>query len=251
MAIDFERESKIYHEIIDYMLDELDMPYCPCPDDAVKKDFLAWEDDFGQKSTNDFYNEDGRVLCHSSYSSYSSHPFLEFFPDECNSWTLTRGWCRLVFSSAQSEYVLKIPANFLCGRDIDFNGVEFNTYREAVEEGYEDIFAKCYKLADYRGIPMLLMEKIDVDEEENNSAIWDTIYNNCIDEGMSEDEADETLDGYSIGDSESVMEVLSLVYGTDFCDWCDEIGLRDIHSANFGFRQYDRSRPVIIDYASY
>lgn len=251
MAIDFEREGKIYHKIIDYMLDELDMPYCTYPNDGVKKDFLSWEDDFGQKSTDDFYDEEGRVLCHSSYSDYSSHPFLEFFPDELDGWTMTRGWCRLVFASSQSNYVLKIPANFLCGRGVDFNQIEFETYAQAVKDGYDEAFAKCYKLAEYRGIPMLLMEQVDCNEEQNHEIVYETIYSSYLEDGMDEDEAEERVNDYDIGDSDSVMEFFNLKYGEDFTDWCDEMGLRDVHGANFGFRDNDFSQPVIIDYASY
>lgn len=252
MAIDFKRESEIFHTIIDTMLDTFQMPYSGkcCENDKVRSDFLSWESDYGEQSINGFYNDKGDLICQSTYGG-SSHPTFDFFPEKRDGWTMLRGWCRIVFLTDESDYVLKIPANFLSGRSVDFNQNEFDTYQKAVEAGYENIFAKCYKLPDYRGIPMLLMERIDVDEEENAGICNQTLENMYQEYGYDEEEIYDTLQGYSYGGSDMVEVYLGTKYGDAFTNWCDEIGLRDVHSGNFGFRNGDYSQPVICDYASY
>lgn len=252
MAIDFKRESEIFHNIIDTMLDTFQMPYSGkcCENDKVRSDFLSWESDYAERSANGFYNDKGDLICQSTYGG-SSHPAFDFFPEKRGGWTMLRGWCRIVFLTDESDYVLKIPANFLSGRSVDFNQNEFDTYQKAVEAGYENIFAKCYKLSDYRGIPMLLMERIDVDEEENASICNQTLESAYQEDGYDEEEIYDTLQGYSYGGSDMVEVYLGTKYGDAFTDWCDEIGLRDVHSGNFGFRNGDYSQPVICDYASY
>ena len=70
-------------------------------------------------------------------------------------------------------------------------------------------------------------------------------------DGYDEEEIYDTLQNYSYGGSDMVEVYLETKYGDAFTDWCDEIGLRDVHSGNFGFRNYDYSQPVICDYASY
>lgn len=252
MAIDFKRESEIFHTIIDTMLDIFQMPYSGkcCENDKVRSDFLSWEESYGEQSINGFYNDKGDLICQSTYGD-SSHPAFDFFPEKRGGWTMVRGWCRIVFLTDESDYVLKIPANFLSGRSVDFNQNEFDTYQKAVEAGYENIFAKCYKLPDYRGIPMLLMERIDVDEEENASICNQTLESVYQEDGYDEEEIYDSLQGYSYGGSDMVEVYLGTKYGDAFTDWCDEIGLRDVHSGNFGFRNGDYSQPVICDYASY
>lgn len=252
MAIDFKKESKIFHNIIDTMLDTFQMPYSGkcCGNDKVRSDFLSWEESYAEQSVNGFYNDKGDLICQSTYGG-SSHPAFDFFPEKRGGWTMVRGWCRIVFLTDESDYVLKIPANFLSGRSVDFNQNEFDTYQKAVEAGYENIFAKCYKLPDYRGIPMLLMERIDVDEEENASICNQTLESAYQEDGYDEEEIYDTLQGYSYGGSDMVEVYLGTKYGDAFTDWCDEIGLRDVHSGNFGFRNGDYSQPVICDYASY
>lgn len=252
MAIDFKRESEIFHTIIDTMLDTFQMPYSGkcCENDKVRSDFLSWESDYAERSANGFYNDKGDLICQSTYGG-SSHPAFDFFPEKRGGWTMVRGWCRIVFLTDESDYVLKIPANFLSGRSVDFNQNEFDTYQKAVEAGYENIFAKCYKLSDYRGIPMLLMERIDVDEEENAGICNQTLENMYQEDGYDEEEIYDSLQGYSYGGSDMVEVYLGTKYGDAFTEWCDEIGLRDVHSGNFGFRNGDYSQPVICDYASY
>ena len=252
MAIDFKRESEIFHTIIDTMLDTFQMPYSGkcCENDKVRSDFLSWEESYGEQSINGFYNDKGDLICQSTYGD-SSHPAFDFFPEKRGGWTMLRGWCRIVFLTDESDYVLKIPANFLSGRSVDFNQNEFDTYQKAVEAGYEERFAKCYKLPDYRGIPMLLMERIDVDEDQNASICYQTIEAMYEEDGLEGEELDAAIDSFSYGDSDSVEVYLGTKYGDAFTDWCDEIGLRDVHSGNFGFRNSDYSQPVICDYASY
>lgn len=255
MVVDIEKEKQIYLKILDELLDKFELPYSGaiCENDEIRPMFLRWEYQMGEAGIGGYVDsETDELIYESTYFDNISHPLLTFF-SEFGDWTLNRGWCRIVLSAVDSDYVLKIPANFLCGRRVDFNENEFEMYQRALRDGWDGAFAACYKAGSYRGIPLLLMEKIDVDEEHNENISYATLEREFAETfDGNEEQVQDALDSYECGgDSETIMRYLQSVYGEEFIDWCDVNDLADIHSGNFGFKNCDVNHPIICDYASY
>ena len=88
MAIDFKRESEIFHTIIDTMLDTFQMPYSGkcCENDKVRSDFLSWEESYGEQSINGFYNDNGELVSPGHRGYEKVLPIKEQILQEMRKW---------------------------------------------------------------------------------------------------------------------------------------------------------------------
>ncbi len=156
-------------------------------------------------------------------------------------------------------YVIKIPLELYMERD--YCKREVKNYKLAQNcPQIIKCFAWCDFLFYYYDMPIYIMEKADCDEDEIYSNAFETaLSESCEDNNVERDGPDyddycetfsdewEWMDG-----TEQVGYLYYKQWGIEtatlFEEFCDENGINDLHSANWG---YINGRLVVVDYSGF
>lgn len=157
------------------------------------------------------------------------------------------GCTRLVVFSAESNYVFKMQWDST--ETVDFCRNECYVYSKAVERGCEEFFAWIDCIGKYGSVLVYAMEKVEVNEDRNSDDSYTYHANRWHEEHEDEDEEEMYLDDYD--DHGGMLEYALANNGGNMQDAVDlihELGVNDLHSANWGYRG---DVFVAVDYGGY
>lgn len=194
------------------------------------------------------------LLCRVGYEYEESDALLEADVTSEFNINIRHGASKLVIISNDNHeyserYVAKIPFNFAV---MDYCKEELKTYNSVLEdyESFKEYFAECWcaglvDIKDNDGflnhIPVYIMRRADVDENEVESSSYDF----WINDGGEPD-------CYDPEDNEEVINCFKNHYGKELGEAIEEIidmlEVTDLHSSNVGFID---GNPVLIDYSGY
>lgn len=173
---------------------------------------------------------------------------------------ITFGETKAVLWEDSLPYVIKIPFNYSI---TDYCELELVNYRNVVENSKKlaDCFAWCDYLFDYYEVPIYIMEKVVVDEQEIESRAYNSAFNYSLNRsGIHNDNSPEYIEFckkfsssyYRMTCHDQMQYLLDEEWGPElgsaFEDYCEENSINDRHSGNFG---YIGNHLVIIDYSGY
>jgi len=161
----------------------------------------------------------------------------------------TCGASKAVFVFEDMDYVIKVP---FANDSFDYCYKEVWVYKEAVEAGYDEVFAPCYILGHYRFydgdqpfmFPFYAMLKLDCSGKSIARWAGDSnahLYNSKESYDADSDDVVEMMDDYYGGDGWNIYDVVDWLY--DHCD------ASDLHGGNFGLNK--DGRPMFVDYSGY
>lgn len=145
------------------------------------------------------------------------------------------GMSRGVFVSDNCDYAIKFALNKRGEEDCE---KEVANYQAAIKENIQEMFASVEFGFVYRGKKFYLCERADADEDY------------AFERAASYSGRD--IEDISGDDEEAVDDIFYSYYEywlvNQFIDFCDKMGINDIHMANIGF---DGNTVKCIDYAGY
>lgn len=157
------------------------------------------------------------------------------------------GCTRLVIIPPASDYVFKIQYDDL--DFVDFCSNEHFVYNRAVEYGCEEFFAWIDCIGKYGSVFVYAMEKIEVNEDRNSDDSYTYHADQWREEHDGEDESEMYLDDYD--DHYGMIEYAIAHNGKRMTiaeKLIIELGVNDLHSANWGYRG---NTLVLVDYGGY
>ena len=156
------------------------------------------------------------------------------------------GATKLVVIDDDNDWVLKIP---FCDNACDYCALEAENYKKAIEAGVEEVFAACYFLMEYEGVPCYIMEKVSCDEETVESDFYE-IGSNKHSSEMNEDEIYSYLG--SMDGEEIIDQLLEFYYDEGFLQeiniFLSRNKINDLHTGNVGYRG---TNLVFVDYSGF
>ena len=203
--------------------------------------------------------------------------FLNFFLSRTNKEVFLNSYCndihpdlhiafgetKLVLWEDSLPYVIKIPFNYFDPNNPNYCEIELINYRNVVKNSKKlaDCFAWCDYLFDYLDVPIYIMEKAIVNEEEIESRAYDSAFNYSLNHsGIHNDDSPEYIEFcekfsksyYEMTYSDQMQCLLDEEWGAElglaFDDYCQENEINDRHPGNFG---YVDNHLVIIDYSGF
>jgi hypothetical protein len=165
------------------------------------------------------------------------------------------GMTKMVFlHPSLGDWVLKTNQNGPIEARVDYCGLEYAHYAEAVAKGYEEYFAPIYRIPTDDDMIWYLQQRVTVNEERVSNCIYENASDEDFEEaGVSRD------DEYSKDDlleSMEYREKMQILFGNAcFYDWFESVVAReglnpDLHEANIGMCGEDQHF-VIFDYSGY
>lgn len=191
----------------------------------------------------DFFNEP----CEENFMIFEDA--FSVFKDVNREIEIDSGCTKGVIIHDELDYVIKIP--FLLDQEVNHCEHEINVYEAAREQGIDYFFSPCKKIGEYRGVPIYIMKKANVDGGEFKK-IGINMYKKT--HKVSKQISDKELYrkfffGYN---NRRLIKYLFRYYYSDYSsivnliNFLDEQYINDIHAYNVGVIE---NKVVLIDYS--
>lgn len=147
------------------------------------------------------------------------------------------GISKLVFfSDSFDEWVLKIPRHL--DKDKNYCQIEADNYEKAVECGFDEFFAPTFFVEEYNGIPLYAQTRLECDSSLVEENFYKYAKDICDPNNYEDDESYDDVVCSTADNLDTDQQIIAVFGDSDevynLCDFCEEMEINDLHSANFG-----------------
>lgn len=155
------------------------------------------------------------------------------------------GCTKMVISIPDNDWVLKIPFSDTV---VDHCKTEYRNYLISKREGYDNYFAECDFLMEYKDLPCYIMKRAEVSRDRLQSEMFAYL----LDETGDEEYATKNSKPWCKSGEEYVEDLMRYHYGVEAIEdlyiFFRDYNIDDLHADNVG---YVDGRLVFIDYSGY